>query len=227
MSQSRALGSPTVSPAPPRRPTERRHHGGRVPPGRSDRALRGSLFGVLVMSPRRRPTPAAATPRAQAQATEKTGPKTRRRRRSGFGYIISKGTTSHPAFVIRWYEGTNRKQKSGFTTRTAAAEGLARVRTGLGDGTLVTKRRAVVGFDKVAKEWLELHSKPNLRSHDDNQERYVKHLEPFFGPRRSIPSRPPASWSSAGRFSRSSSPASTARRTGRYAPKRRRWRAAR
>jgi integrase len=106
---------------------------------------------------------------------------TRRTRRSGFGYIISKGTTSHPAFVIRWYEGAHRKQKSGFTTRTGAAEGLARVRTGLGDGTLVTKRRAVVGFDEVAKEWLKLHSKPNLRSHEDNQERYTKHVAPFFG----------------------------------------------
>jgi len=106
---------------------------------------------------------------------------TRRTRRNSFGTIYSTGTPTNPAFFIRWFEGSKRKKQSGFRTRTAAAEALARVRAGLGDGTLVEKRRARVGFDEVAKEWLKLHSKPNLRSHDDNQERYEKHLAPFFG----------------------------------------------
>jgi integrase len=105
----------------------------------------------------------------------------RRARRSGFGTIIAAGTTTHPAFFVRWFEGSRRKQKSGFRTRTEAAEALARVRTGLGDGTLVEKRRAGVGFDEVARQWLDLHSKPNLRSHSDNEERYRKHVRAFFG----------------------------------------------
>src|SRR4051812_15383998 len=105
----------------------------------------------------------------------------RRARRNGFGTIIATGTTTHPAFVIRWWEGSRRKKKSGFRTRTDASEALARIRTGLGDGTLVEKRRAAIGFDEIAKQWLELHSKPNLRSHADNDERYRKHVAPFFG----------------------------------------------
>src|SRR5439155_18032487 len=93
--------------------------------------------------------------------------KGRPRRRGGFGYIVAKGTTAHPVFAVRWREGSRHKQKSGFKTRTEAAEALARVRVGLGDGTLVEKRRASIGFDQIAKEWLKLHSAPNLRSHAD------------------------------------------------------------
>ena len=52
---------------------------------------------------------------------------------------------------------------------------------GLSDGTLIEKRRASIGFDKAAEEWLRLHSEPNLRSHDDNVERYEKHVKPIFG----------------------------------------------
>ena len=102
----------------------------------------------------------------------------RRARRNGFGCVISTGTATHPAFAIRWWEGSRRKKKSGFKTRTAASEALARVRTGLGDGTLVEKRKAGIGFDEVARQWLALHSKPNLRSHDDNEERYRLHVAP-------------------------------------------------
>jgi Arm DNA-binding domain len=58
----------------------------------------------------------------------------RPRRRGGFGYIVSKGTTTHPLFAIRWREGSTHKRKSGFKTRTEAAEALARIRVGLGDG---------------------------------------------------------------------------------------------
>jgi hypothetical protein len=105
----------------------------------------------------------------------------RRTRRNGFGTILAVGTTTHPAFAIRWWEGSRRKKKSGFRTRTEAADALARVRTGLGDGTLVEKRRAAIGFDTVARQWLDLHSKPNLRSHDDNEERYRGHVATFFG----------------------------------------------
>jgi integrase len=105
----------------------------------------------------------------------------RRTRRNSFGTVIATGTTTHPAFAIRWWEGSRRKKKSGFRTRTEAAEALARVRTGLGDGTLVEKRRAGIGFDEVARQWLDLHSKPNLRSHRHNEDRFTKHAHPFFG----------------------------------------------
>jgi integrase len=105
----------------------------------------------------------------------------RRARRNSFGTILATGTATQPSFAIRWWEGSRRKQKSGFRTRTDAAEALARVRTGLGDGTLVEKRRAGIGFGEVARQWLDLHSKPNLRSHQDNEERFTKHVAPFFG----------------------------------------------
>lgn len=105
----------------------------------------------------------------------------RRGRRNSFGSIYPIGTPTRPAFFIRWYEGSKRKKQSGFSTRTAAAEALARIRTGLGDGTLVEKRRAAIGFDEVARQWLDLHSKPNLRSHEDNEERYRVHVATFFG----------------------------------------------
>lgn len=105
----------------------------------------------------------------------------RRTRRNNFGTILSTGTTTRPAFSIRWYEGSTRRKRSGFKTRTEAAEALARVRAGLSDGTLIEKRRASIGFDKAAEEWLRLHSEPNLRSHDDNVERYEKHVKPIFG----------------------------------------------
>ncbi|MGA7741814.1 MAG: site-specific integrase [Polyangia bacterium] len=105
----------------------------------------------------------------------------RRQRRSSFGYVSATGTATHPSFSIRWYEGSQRRRRSGFRTKTEAVEALARVRTMLGDGTLPERRRASVSFDKVAREWLDLHSKPNLRSHDDNEERYTKHVKPFFG----------------------------------------------
>jgi integrase len=105
----------------------------------------------------------------------------RRSRRNSFGTIIATGTTTHPAFVIRWWEGSKRRKRSGFRTRTEASEALARVRAGLGDGTLVEKRRAEIGFNEVARQWLDLHSKPNLRSHADNEGRYRVHVAPFFG----------------------------------------------
>lgn len=105
----------------------------------------------------------------------------RSRRRNGFGTVIVTGTANHPAFAIRWWEGSRRKQRSGFRTRTDASEALARIRTGLGDGTLVEKRRAAIGFDEIARQWLDLHSKPNLRSHADNEGRYRGHVAPFFG----------------------------------------------
>lgn len=105
----------------------------------------------------------------------------RRARRNNFGTVIATGTATHPTFAIRWWEGSRRKKKSGFRSRTEAADALARIRTGLGDGTLVEKRRAAIGFDQVAREWLDLHSKPNLRSHADNEGRYRGHVAPFFG----------------------------------------------
>lgn len=108
-------------------------------------------------------------------------PKPRGPRRSFFGTIYSTGTATHPRFSIRWYEGKARRKQSGFKSRTAAAEALARVRAGLSDGTLIEKRRARISFDRAAGEWLKLHSKPNLRSHDDNDERYKRHVKPYLG----------------------------------------------
>lgn len=105
----------------------------------------------------------------------------RRTRRNSFGTLIDTGTTTHPSFAIRWWEGSKRKKKSGFKSRTAALEALARVRSGLSDGTLIEKRKAGIAFTTVADEWLRLHSAPNLRSHEDNQGRYDRHLKPFFG----------------------------------------------
>lgn len=105
----------------------------------------------------------------------------RARRRGGFGYVVSKGTPTHPLFAIRWREGSTHKQQSGFTTRKDAADALARIRVGLSDGTLVEKRRAGVGFDQVAQEWLRLHSASTLRSHELNAMNYRRHLAPFFG----------------------------------------------
>ena len=107
--------------------------------------------------------------------------KPRSPRRSFFGTIYSTGTTTHPRFSIRWYEGKARRKRSGFKSRTDAAEALARVRAGLSDGTLIEKRRARISLDKAASEWLKLHSKPNLRSHDDNEERYRRHVKPYLG----------------------------------------------
>ena len=107
--------------------------------------------------------------------------KARPRRRGSFGYVISMGTTWHPSFAIHWREGSTHRKRSGFDTRTEAVEALARIRVGLGDGTLVEKRRAAIGFDKVAKEWLELHSQSTLRSHDLNASNYETHVAPFFG----------------------------------------------
>lgn len=111
-------------------------------------------------------------------AGEKKG---RPRRRGGFGYIVSKGTTTHPLFAVRWREGSRHKQLGGFETKKAAADELAAIRAGMADGTLLQKRRAEVSFASVAKDWLKLHSAPNLRSHGDNAQRYATHVEPFFG----------------------------------------------
>lgn len=104
----------------------------------------------------------------------------RRPRRQTFGTVIATGTSTNPAFSIRWWEGSKRRQRSGFKSRSEAAEGLARVQTMLGDGVLADKRRSAIGFDKAADEWLTLHSRGNLRSHDDNVERYTRHVKPFF-----------------------------------------------
>jgi hypothetical protein len=104
----------------------------------------------------------------------------RRARRNSFGTVISTGSKSNPAFSIRWWEGSQRRKTSGFKTRTEASEALARVRAGLSDGTMIVKRGASIGFDKVAESWLDLHSKPSLRSHSLNQLNYDAHVEPYF-----------------------------------------------
>jgi len=107
--------------------------------------------------------------------------KKHRGKQPGFGTIISVGTTTHPAFKIRWHEGGVHRKQGGFKTKTEAAEALVRVRAGLGDGTLVAKHGAAIGFDKVAelltrfaKEWLIFQSERNLRSHQDNLETNTK-----------------------------------------------------
>src|ERR1019366_8159984 len=104
----------------------------------------------------------------------------RRARRSSFGTVIATGTTSKPRFSIRWYEGSARRKRSGFKSKTDATEALARVRAGLSDGTLIEKRKAGIAFSKVAESWLKLHSKPSLRSHSLNQLNYDAHVKPYF-----------------------------------------------
>jgi integrase len=107
------------------------------------------------------------------------------RRRRDFGYIIPAAYDAKrrplPPFKIRWREGTKLKKKSGFKTQQEAQDALARIRVGLSDGTLVEKRRASIGFDKVAQEWLRLHSQAALRGHAMNEMNYRIHVEPFFG----------------------------------------------
>ena len=87
----------------------------------------------------------------------------RRTRRNSFGTVIPTGNSTYPSFAIRWWEGSRRKKQSGFPTRTLVVEALARIRAGLGDGTLVEKRRATIGFDQVARQWLD-------------QDKYARHV---------------------------------------------------
>ena len=108
-----------------------------------------------------------------------TSKRTRRSRRRDFGCIISVGTATEPRFIARWFEGGTRRQESGFLTRKAAQERLARVRAELAEGG-PAKRRAEATFDEVAQRWLELHSQ-QLRSHSHNVERYEKHVKPRLG----------------------------------------------
>lgn len=123
------------------------------------------------------------TPDTGASADSKGAPRTRKRRKrsSTFGTVIGAGPNrDRPPYFVRWREGGRHRKISGFKNRTAALEALARVRSGLSDGTLVEKRKGGIAFSAVASEWLRLHSAPNLRSHDDNQRRYELHLRPFF-----------------------------------------------
>src|SRR5689334_4604715 len=113
-----------------------------------------SSSGAYMYPNRRGRWSAAAHVRVQAAPKGARSAMGRRARRNSFGTVIATGTTTQPAFAIRWWEGSRRKQKSGYRTRTEAAEALARIRTGLGDGTLVEKRRSAIGFDEVAREWL-------------------------------------------------------------------------
>lgn len=157
-----------------------------APPARHPGDLRWPRCRLDLLDARHAQTSVPGEPSGEQQGCRSTTRRggaamNRRARRSGFGTVIATGTATHPAFAIRWWEGSRRKQKSGFRTRTDAAEALARVRTGLGDGTLVEKRRAAIGFGEVARQWLDLHSRPNLRSHEDNEERFEKHAKVFFG----------------------------------------------
>lgn len=104
------------------------------------------------------------------------GRRARRRGRRDFGTIKEEGST----FSARWYEGGRQRRRRGFTTRAAAAEFLARVRTALADGVLQAERRADVTLAAVAAEWLQSHSAVRLRAHDDNVERW-KRIGEFFG----------------------------------------------
>jgi integrase len=128
----------------------------------------------------------------------------KRRRRGAFGCILGKVAP----FTVRWREqsvtftadGTPtekvvHKRKSGFKTRTEAAEELARQRLALRQKTpeerwrdeeerkrvAEEKRRAAISFDDVAQEWLRLHSAATLRSHPLNLMNYRVHVAPFFG----------------------------------------------
>jgi len=61
-----------------------------------------------------------------------------RRKRNGrrdFGQICAHGTPTDPRFSVVWWEGTRKRRKRGFTSRTDAEAHLARVRVELADGT--------------------------------------------------------------------------------------------
>ncbi len=110
------------------------------------------------------------------------------RKPGAFGYIIPKGPKDSKGrgtapFTIRWRENKQLKQEGGYKTKTEAAEALARIRSGLMDGTLVEKRKARIGFDVVAQEWFTLHSKVKLRdrTHSLNEMNYRIHVAPFLG----------------------------------------------
>jgi integrase len=104
-------------------------------------------------------------------------------RRNSFGTIISVGTPARREFGIRWWEGKVRRKVVGFQTKRDAADALAKVRIGLGDGTLSQERKASITFDEVAKEWLELVS-ANLRSHEADEIFYRGHVKPALGAKR-------------------------------------------
>jgi len=101
-------------------------------------------------------------------------------RRNSFGTIISVGTPAKRKFAIRWWEGKVRRKVTGFATKKEAADALAKVRVGLGDGTLAQKRKGETTFGDVAQKWLELHSS-KLRSHAADRSYYRGHVEPVFG----------------------------------------------
>jgi integrase len=123
-----------------------------------------------------RPSPSIERKSMSEAPTNKPARRTRRR---DFGTVISVGSAAEPRFCIRWFEGTRRRQESGFVTRKAAQERLAKVRAELAEGG-PAKRRAEATFDGVAQRWLELHSQ-QLRSHSHNVERYGKHVKPRLG----------------------------------------------
>jgi len=105
----------------------------------------------------------------------------KRRRPGAWGYIVSLGTTTAPSFAIRYRDEDRtgklrHRQESGFRTRGAANEALQAKKAAAG-----AKGEAPKRFAEVAAEWLKLHSAPNLRSHQDNVERYTKHVAPALG----------------------------------------------
>lgn len=117
----------------------------------------------------------------EQQPTAGTKPrKARRSRRRDFGCVIAVGTATEPSFVIRWWDHGKRRQQSGFKTRKEAQEALAKARLELADGTAAAKQKAETTLETVATKWLALHS-AQLRSHDDNEERWEKHVKPRLG----------------------------------------------
>lgn len=103
-----------------------------------------------------------------------------KRRRRDFGVIIADGTPTNPSFSARWRDGGRHRRKSGFPSRTAAAEHLAMVRTAAASGLLDAHRRSDIPLVAVAEEWLRVHSAVRLRSHQDNVERWAR-LARFLG----------------------------------------------
>lgn len=59
----------------------------------------------------------------------------KRKGRRDFGQICDDGTPTDPRFSVVWWEGTRKRRKRGFTSRTDAEAQLARVRVELADGT--------------------------------------------------------------------------------------------
>ncbi|MCG5054627.1 MAG: site-specific integrase [Myxococcales bacterium] len=104
--------------------------------------------------------------------TPRRAPRKRRASKRDFGSVVSTGTPTAPSFTVRWVEGGRRRGRRGFRTKTEAQAFLAKVRVAAESGLLDAHRAGETTLADVGREWLRTHSKPKLRSHEDNVQRW-------------------------------------------------------